>query len=196
MIFAILSFITAGIAGGYYFLNLGDKTLLDTVLMSALSFMVLVAGIEIGGNRHLLKKFCNPQNILLAVSIPLAIMLGSLLGAAASASLTGLSVQDSLLIGAGLGWYSLSSVVISTMYSVEIGTISFLANMLRETMAFVLIPLLVKWNKLLVIAPAGAATMDSGLPMIIKYTNIHMGMYAFLNGLILTLLIPFLLPIF
>ena len=31
--------------------------------------------------------------------------------------------------------------------------------------------------------------MDSGLPVVIKYTNIHVGLFAFINGLLLTLLV-------
>ena len=172
MVYAIFTFIALGIAGGYFFLGLEHKDLLDEILMSALYFMVFVAGIEIGGNRHIIKKICNPQSILLAVAIPTAVTIGS-----------------------ALGWYSLSSVVISTLYSVEIGTIAFLANMLREVLAFLAIPLLVKINKFLALAPSGAATMDSGLPVVIKYTNINVGLFAFINGLLLTLLVPVLLSV-
>ena len=163
--------------------------------MSALYFMVFVAGIEIGGNRHIIKKICNPQSILLAVAIPTAVTIGSLGGAALSAFVTGMEMRDALLVGSALGWYSLSSVVISTLYSVEIGTIAFLANMLREVLAFLAIPLLIQINNFLALAPSVAATMDSGLPVVIKYTNIHVGLFAFINGLLLTLLVPVLLSV-
>lgn len=195
MVYAIFAFIALGMAGGYCFLGVEHKDMLDEVLMSALYFMVFVAGIEIGGSRHIIKKICNPQSILLAVAIPAAVTVGSLSGAAASSALTGMGLQDALLVGSALGWYSLSSVVISTLYSVEIGTIAFLANMLREVLAFLVIPLLVKVNKFLALAPSGAATMDSGLPVVIKYTNIHVGLFAFINGLLLTLLVPVLLSV-
>ena len=56
MVYAIFTFIALGIAGGYFFLGLEHKDLLDEILMSALYFMVFVAGIEIGGNRHMIKK--------------------------------------------------------------------------------------------------------------------------------------------
>lgn len=193
MVAGVFGIIVLGIAGGYFFLGIDSKDILDSTLMTALSFMVAVAGVEIGSNRHILKKLCTPKSILLAVVIPFAIILGTLVGAASSTIFTGMKVSDAVLVGAGLGWYSLSSVVISTMYSVEIGTIAFLTNMLRETLAFVLIPVLVKWHKFFAIAPAGAATMDSGLPIVIKYTNIKVGMFGFVSGLILTLLVPLLL---
>lgn len=56
MVYAIFTFIALGIAGGYFFLGLEHKDLLDEILMSALYFMAFVAGIEIGGNRHIIKK--------------------------------------------------------------------------------------------------------------------------------------------
>ncbi len=195
MVYAIFAFIALGIGGGYFFLAVEHKGLLDEVLMFALYFMVFVAGIEIGSNRHIVKKICNPRSLLLAVAIPTAVTIGSLGGAALSSFFTGMKMQDALLVGGALGWYSLSSVVISTLYSVEIGTIAFLANMLREVLAFLVIPLLVKVNKFLALAPAGAATMDSGLPVVIRYTNIHVGLFAFINGLLLTLLVPVLLTV-
>ena len=48
-------------------------------------------------------------------------------------------------------------------------------------------------SALLALAPSGAATMDSGLPVVIKYTNLHVGMYSFINGLVLTLIVPVLI---
>mgnify|MGYP000066747543 CR=1 FL=1 len=42
MVYAIFTFIALGIAGGYFFLGLEHKDLLDEILMSALYFMVLL----------------------------------------------------------------------------------------------------------------------------------------------------------
>ena len=53
MVYAIFTFIALGIAGGYFFLGLEHKDLLDEILMSALYFMVFVAGTEIGGGFQL-----------------------------------------------------------------------------------------------------------------------------------------------
>jgi len=155
--------------------------------------MIFIAGIEIGSNRGILKRICNVHSALLALAIPLAVACGSICGALLLGHIAGLSAYDSLLVGGGLGWYSFSSVVISAMYSTEIGTVAFLANMMREISGFFLIPLLVRVHKFLALAPSGAATMDSGLPVVIKYTNLHVGMYSFINGLVLTLIVPVLI---
>lgn len=185
--------LVGGLLFGYLFLDTGVKDRLDLILMSALDVMIFIAGIEIGSNRGILKRICNLHSTLLALAIPLAVACGSICGALLLGHIAGLSAYDSLLVGGGLGWYSFSSVVISAMYSTEIGTIAFLANMMREISGFFLIPLLVRVHKFLALAPSGAATMDSGLPVVIKYTNLHVGMYSFINGLVLTLIVPVLI---
>lgn len=182
-----------GLLFGYLFLDTGVKDTLDLILMSALDVMIFIAGIEIGSNRGILKRICNVHSALLALAIPFAVACGSICGALLLGHVAGLSAYDSLLVGGGLGWYSFSSVVISAMYSTEIGTVAFLANMMREISGFFLIPLLVRVHKFLALAPSGAATMDSGLPVVIKYTNLHVGMYSFINGLVLTLIVPVLI---
>ncbi len=185
--------LVGGLLFGYLFLDTGIKDTLDLILMSALDVMIFIAGIEIGSNRGILKRICNVHSALLALAIPLAVACGSICGALLLGHIAGLSAYDSLLVGGGLGWYSFSSVVISAMYSTEIGTVAFLANMMREISGFFLIPLLVRVHKFLALAPSGAATMDSGLPVVIKYTNLHVGMYSFINGLVLTLIVPVLI---
>lgn len=185
--------LVGGLLFGYLFLDTGVKDTLDLILMSALDVMIFIAGIEIGSNRGILKRICNLHSALLALAIPLAVACGSICGALLLGHIAGLSTYDSLLVGGGLGWYSFSSVVISAMYSTEIGTVAFLANMMREISGFFLIPLLVRVHKFLALAPSGAATMDSGLPVVIKYTNLHVGMYSFINGLVLTLIVPVLI---
>ncbi len=185
--------LVGGLLFGYLFLDTGVKDTLDLILMSALDVMIFIAGIEIGSNRGILKRICNLHSALLALAIPLAVACGSICGALLLGHIAGLSAYDSLLVGGGLGWYSFSSVVISAMYSTEIGTVAFLANMMREISGFFLIPLLVRVHKFLALAPSGAATMDSGLPVVIKYTNLHVGMYSFINGLVLTLIVPLLI---
>ena len=185
--------LVGGLLFGYLFLDTGVKDTLDLILMSALDVMIFIAGIEIGSNRGILKRICNVHSALLALAIPFAVACGSICGALLLGHIAGLSAYDSLLVGGGLGWYSFSSVVISAMYSTEIGTVAFLANMMREISGFFLIPLLVRVHKFLALAPSGAATMDSGLPVVIKYTNLHVGMYSFINGLVLTLIVPVLI---
>lgn len=190
---SVFASLALGLVCGYLFMDTGVKDTLDFILMTALDVMIFIAGIEIGSNRSILKRICNLHSAVLAMAIPAAVAAGSIIGAVLLGTAAGLSVYDSLLVGGGFGWYSFSSVVISAMYSTEIGTVAFLANMMREVSGFLLIPFLAKAHKFLALAPSGAATMDSSLPVVIKYTNLHVGMYSFINGLVLTLIVPVLI---
>jgi uncharacterized membrane protein YbjE (DUF340 family) len=194
----IIGAFLVGMLLGFLFLSMEAKTWLDTVLMSALTVMIYLAGIDIGANRHLLAKICTPKNITMMLIFPLGIAFGTMVTAWLVGPLLGLSRYDALLASASLGWYSLGSVVVSTMYNTTMGTVTFLTNMLRETMAIIFMPLLVRWDPLTAISLAGAATMDSNLPIVIGNTNLKIGMVGFVSGLMLTLIVPpllsFLLP--
>ena len=120
MIYSLFGAIAGGILLGYLCFDVSDKPALDTTLMTALNFMILVAGIEIGGNRKLIAKICTPKNMVLALALPVGTIIGSFAGGYLSSFITGLNVYDSILVASGLGWYSLSSVVISTMHSTEL----------------------------------------------------------------------------
>lgn len=92
----------------------------------------------------------------MALSVAAAVLAGLLLA---------MPLKEAVAVGAGFGWYSLSGVLIAATHSVELGATAFLANVARELMAFLLIPLLVsRVGKLAAIAPGGATTMDSTLP--------------------------------
>ena len=102
MILTITVALFCGMAAGYVFLDVGDKGTLDFILMTALDIMVFVAGIEIGSNRDILKRVCNLHSAVLALSIPAAVAVGSVIGAALIGMAVGLSLYDAVLVGSGL----------------------------------------------------------------------------------------------
>lgn len=193
MIKLIVSALLLGFGAGHFFLTPNHKDLLDTILLQALNLTVFIGGVEIGNNKELVKKMLKPKTLKLLLAVPTAVVLGTLIGGVAFGMLQGISFKDSLLISGGMGWYSFSSVAISTMYSAKIGTMSFLANMLREVASFFLIPLLAKFTDLPCVAIGGASTMDSTLPVILDCTNTKIGVFAFINGLVLSIVVPFLI---
>jgi len=127
--------------------------------------------------------------------VPAAVAAGSLLGAGLAAPVLAMPLKEVLAVGAGLGWYSLSGPLIAQIYNAELGTIAFLANMSRELLAFVIIPLVARIaGSVAAIAPGGATAMDSTLPVVTKVTDSKTGLMAFVSGLVLTLVVPVLIP--
>ena len=129
--------------------------------------------------------------------MPILIALGSILGAVIGGQMLNLPFNEASAVGAGFGWYSLSGVIISKIYSSDLGALAFLTNVFRELMAIILIPLLAKLgNKILVIAPGGATTMDTTLPLITRSVKQkEIAVIAFISGAVLSSLVPVLVPL-
>jgi uncharacterized membrane protein YbjE (DUF340 family) len=194
MIGCIIAAVSSGIAIGWMLPFVMISGILDKVITYVLAAMLFGVGISIGHNRHELAKIKTVGWRI--VLVPLAVAGGSLLGASIASLFFKMSLKEVLAVGAGLGWYSLSSVLITQLHSAQLGAIAFLANVFRELMAFVLIPFLaIRVGKIVAIAPGGATTMDSTLPIIAKMTDTPTAMIAFVNGLILTTIVPFLIPL-
>ena len=100
-------------------------------------------------------------------------------------------MNESLAIASGFGWYSLSGVMLKEMGGDTLGAIAFLTNVFREIITVILIPILAqKLNSYTAIAPAGATSMDTTLPLISKVTNPEVTVMAFINGVLLSSLVP------
>lgn len=169
----------------------GNIDLITTVLLNILLFTV---GLDLGANRGIWKKFLKlGWKIIL---VPLGTAVGSILGALFIGMFMDLELNNVVAVGVGFGWYTLSGVMLQKMVSVELGAIAFLANVFRELLAVVTVPLVAKkLGKMVSVAPGGATTMDTTLPIILKAAGSDMALIAFINGLILTCLVPILLPI-
>ena len=194
MIYGIIGAVFGGMLAGFLWLGPGARPVLDIIVTIALSFMVFFVGLDIGGNKEALFRL----KVLgwRVLFVPLSIIVGTLFGAGLGSVALNMPLKEGLAVGAGLGWYSLAGVMIGQLYSVELGTVAFLTNVMRELFSFLLIPLLVGFvGRIAAIAPGGATTMDSTLPVIMRSTDADTSIIAFLSGLTLTLIIPFLIPL-
>lgn len=194
MTYMILVALLGGIFSGYFILPDYIITHLGVVTSFALNLLVFSVGIDVGHNKEVfydLKKM--GFKILL---IPFSIVLGSMAGGAAAALIYRMPLNVSLGIACGFGWYSFSGVMLAQLANVEIGTIAFLTNVFRELIALIFIPVIArKFNYFTAIAPAGATSMDSTLPVIAEATDQETVVIAFINGAVLSALVPILVPL-
>lgn len=107
--------------------------------------------------------------------------------------LMGVPFRDALLVSAGMGWYSLSSVLLSAAVGTETGTLAFLANALRELLTILGIPLLARFCHLPLVVVGGATSMDSTMPILLQCAGRPAAILGFVNGFLLSLEIPLLL---
>ena len=97
-------------------------------------------------------------------------------------------------VASGLGWYSLAGVMMTGIAGAQVGSITFLANLLREMLSFFCIPWIARHlNYPSCIAPAGATSEDTTLPMMIRCTNGETVVLSVLNGVICSALVPVLI---
>ena len=129
--------------------------------------------------------------------LPLSTVLGTYLGALVFPLVSTYTLRDSLALVSGFGWYSLSGVLISSLGDPQLGAVSFLSNLFRESLAFILIPIVsaLSHASFSAISIAGATSMDVTLPLLKKILGDSVVPLAIAHGVIMTLLAPFLIPL-
>ena len=191
----IVGFFVLGALCGVYHLIPYDFT------QSKLSFYALCAlmfsvGVSVGNDPQTLRNFrsLNPRLIFL----PVMTILGTLAGCAVvSLFLSHRSVTDCMAVGAGFGYYSLSSIFITEYKGPELGTIALLSNITREIITLLFAPLLVRcFGTLAPISAGGATTMDTTLPIITRYSGQSFVVVSIFHGFVVDFSVPFLVTLF
>ncbi|MCT4595838.1 MAG: lysine exporter LysO family protein [Anaeromicrobium sp.] len=193
MTFKIILSVVIGIGSGYFFFDQSILPYTSTIVDMGLCLLLLFVGIDIGRNKSAFNKIKNMGFKILLV--PIMVMLGTLVGSCIGGFFLGLPVNESSAIGAGFGWYTLSSILLVD-YSSELSALAFISNVVREIMALILIPIVAKYmGDLEAIGPAGATAMDTSLPIISNSTNSKTSIIAFITGVIISSCVPILVPI-
>lgn len=193
MTISIILSLLAGVGVGFFALPQEMASHMGTFTEYSLFILLFFVGIDIGHNKHIFKDLKKHGYFILIV--PLGVLVGSLAGGFLAGLIINMSTNLSLSISAGFGWYSLSGIMLTQLHSAEIGTIAFLTNVMREIIAILSIPLIAKYlNHYTAIAPAGATSMDTTLPIISRATSPEVVVIAFINGALLSTLVPILVP--
>lgn len=195
MVYIALCSIVLGIICGQFIFDNSWHLLFGDIADYVLYLLMFSVGISVGMNESIISKIKNYNfNILL---IPLGVIIGSIFGGLVCGFLFDMNLVYSLSIGSAMGWYSLSGVMLESMANAQIGTISFLSSLMREFIAFIMIPLLVKYlNPYAAIAAAGATSEDSTLPMLIKYSSEEFIIISVINGVLCSVAVPILINFF
>lgn len=191
----ILGAIILGIGCGYFIFPSTIISNLDTVASFSLYALIFSVGIDVGSNKTILKDLkAMGLKILL---VPFGGIVGSLLGGLITGVIFNMALNESLAVASGFGWYSLSGVMLKELGGEALGATAFLTNVFREILAVILIPILAKkMNEYTAIAPAGATSMDTTLPLVSKATNPEVAVISFINGVILSSSVPILVSFF
>jgi uncharacterized membrane protein YbjE (DUF340 family) len=190
-----LLILLAGTAlGASGFLPEGFEALMGPLLKGALVLLFLAIGLDMGKEERLWESLrsLKPSTLLM----PVAALIGSVGGGILVGVAVGLPVGLAAAASAGCGYYSITMILLKEAAGVEAATIGFFANLAREILIIVAMPLVVRlFGKSGAVGAAGATAMDTALPFIVRSAGKEVAVFSFLSGVVLTLLIPFAVPL-
>jgi uncharacterized membrane protein YbjE (DUF340 family) len=160
-----------------------------------LNILLFLIGFGLGSDEKILKKIKGHQKTVFIITS--GTILGTIIGSAASILLIkDFDLKEIIAVGSGFGYYSLSSVLISNMHSDVLGTVALLSNLLREILTLLLAPIIGKlFGKYAIIMSGGATSMDTTLPVVIKFSGKDLSIISIVHGFLLTLLVPILVTL-
>jgi uncharacterized membrane protein YbjE (DUF340 family) len=186
---AIIFFLILGIAVGAA--NLAPEILLQNDLGTlALYLLMFLVGVSVGTDSSALKAI-KTHGIKL-ILIPFATIVGTFVGVAILHFATKNQLfLESLAVGAGFGYYSLSSVIIGQLHCESLGVTALISNISREVITLLLAPIMVVYfGKLSPVLAAGATSMDTTLPIITRTSGREFAIIALFHGMVLTVVVP------
>ncbi|MEE4177879.1 MAG: lysine exporter LysO family protein [Bacteroides sp.] len=187
----ILAFFATGLLAGV--LGLLPASLNGQDLSTwALYLLMFLVGISIGADHRALDAL--KSHGLKLFLVPLATIIGTFAGVTVIHILTtNLLLGESLAVGAGFGYYSLSSIIIGELHSEALGVTALLANVMREIITLLMAPFFMIWfGKLAPITAGGATSMDTTLPIITRASGKDFAIVSLFHGMVLTILVPLL----
>ncbi|HBH13558.1 MAG: hypothetical protein XD91_0968 [Clostridiales bacterium 38_11] len=190
----IILVLIAGVLTGFFFLEPSFYPITGTLLDLGLCLLLFFVGIDIGNNKN---TFLHLKKLgFKIILVPISAAIGGIIGGMMIAAIFGMPVFEGAAVAAGFGWYSLAPLIIAP-YSAELSTIAFLTNVFKEIFAIIFIPFVAKKIGFFeAVAMGGATAMDTTLPIITRNTDGETAVVSFLSGLIMTLMVPVLVPIF
>jgi len=193
MIKYILVALVFGGIMGYLNNNFGsliaDSWISNYLFNFSLILLLFVMGFMFGADREAVVKLRRAG--LKIFIVPFSITLGSIVGGLVGGYVLGLSLVGSMAVSAGFGWYTLAGPLVGRLFGSELGALGFVVNFLRELLTILTVSFMVKVDRYAPTASGGATTMDTTLPVIVRYCGSESLMNAFSSGFILSIIAPF-----
>jgi uncharacterized membrane protein YbjE (DUF340 family) len=188
----ILAALGFGVLAGYLNNNYGyaiDNSWVSSYLFDfSLIALLFIMGFMFGADKQAVAKVRKAG--LKILGVPFSIALGSIAAGLIGGVLLGLSVVASMAITAGFGWYTLAGPLVGQLFGASYGALGFLVNFLRELLTMITVPLVAKKDSYAPVALGGATTMDTTLPIIVRYCSSETLIAAFSSGFALSMLAP------
>ncbi|WII96019.1 lysine exporter LysO family protein [Moraxella haemolytica] len=130
-----------------------------TALLMLLLFLV---GVSLKGSGvTLTQAMLNKRGLQISVIFTAATLFG---GVAFALLFDEVSITKGLALASGFGWYSLSGTVMTDAYGAVWGSVALLNDLLREIIAFIFIPWMMRRSSSAAIGLGGVTSLDFTLP--------------------------------
>ncbi|MEZ9004856.1 lysine exporter LysO family protein [Vibrio splendidus] len=165
----------------------------DTASEWILFVLLFFIGIQLRNSGLTLRQILlNKHGMVIAITIIVTSMLGGVI----AAYILDIPLFKALAMSSGFGWYSLAGILMGDAFGPVYGGASFMLELLRELVALVLIPVLIRSYPCTSIGYAGATAMDFTLPVLQTTGGVRCVPIAIVSGFILSLLVPILMLFF
>jgi len=193
--------VIVGMLLGYFFIRNEFADNMETFdfisslgIKIGLCILLIFVGLDLGVEGTVIDNF---KSVGFRVfMIPIAVLIGTLGASFLMSFVLDVTVREALAIGAGFGWYSLAPGIIMDAGHMTASAISFLHNVIRELLSILFIPTIAKYiGYVETVGMPGAAAMDVCLPIVERATRSEIAVYSFVSGVILSILVPTLVPL-
>lgn len=185
--------IVIGVILGYFLTSYIQTFLLDYMLIGSLIILYVSVGISLSSNKKVFKYIRILGFRVIYISI--AVIAGSLVGGFVAGTLLGIPLHISVISASGMSYYSLTGAYMTQVYGIQAGTYGFVVNVMREFFTVLLLPFLIKISMGSPIASGAAGNMDTMLVPVTKVVGAELGLVTLITGVILTFVVPFILPV-
>jgi len=198
-IFILIS-VTIGILSGYFYFyrNFSFEQIVSASSLGItviLCILLAFVGLDLGLEGQVIANIKKVGVKILI--IPLAVAVGTVVGAIICSLFLPLAFNESTAIGTGFAWYSLGAAIIMDAGYEAAGAISFMHNLMRELFAIVFVPIIAKRIGFVeALGIPASVGMDVCLPIVEQSTNGTTTVYSFITGFMLSMSVPFLVPFF
>lgn len=196
----ILLCVVAGMILGYFaipriFTDTADfQDMSGSWLVIGICILLAFVGFNLGLEGNVIKSMKKAG--IRVVLFPLAAIAGSLILGAVYGLISPLTVREAAAISAGFGWYTFAPGVIGEAGHAVAGAVSFMHNVIRETLGIIIIPLAAKKiGYIEATAIPGVAAMDICLPIVERSCRSETVVYSFCMGMMMSAAVPLLVPL-
>lgn len=169
-------------------------TVTSNAIVVGLCVMLAFVGFSLGLDGTVISKL--KETGIKVILVPMMLVLGTTAGGVIFSLTSSFSIKEGLAICWGFGWYTYAPGVIAEAGYVIASAVSFLHNVIRETVGIIGIPLFAqKFGYLEATTVPGIASMDVCMPIIERSCRQDTIVYGFCNGLLTSLVCSLLVPI-